>query len=722
MTRGALWLLILASAVAAPGQVDPPSGEDEPGRGVARISVINGDVSIRRGDSGDWIAAAVNAPLIVEDRVHSGPGSRAEVQFDWANMIRLGSDTEIQLSELEYRRYQVQLASGTVTYRVLRESDAQAEINTPSVSVRPVREGSYRISVRPDGSSEITVRSGEAEIFTPQGAETLRAGQTMLARGPYSDPEYQIVAEIERDDWDHWNESRDRDLKRSASYRYVNPDIYGAEDLDGHGVWIEVAPYGWVWAPHVAVGWAPYRFGRWVWIDWYGWSWVSYDPWGWAPYHYGRWFWHSNRWCWWPGPRRGGVPWRPALVGFVGWSGGGVSVGVGFGRVGWFPLAPYEPYYPWYGRRWYRGYRNHAFIDNSVTIVNNTNITNIYRNARFANAVTVVDGRDFSRGRAGNLVRVGTDDLRRASLVRGPVPVVPERESLRLTEREPRWTGSSRTFSNDRFFRRGEPTPVSRVSFEDQRRGVERIARSTFGIPGGSASIPERSGATAGRENIAGWRRLGDRSVAGPAGDRANGWRRADPPSSGFETLRAADRSTERSGGWRSFGRPAGGRPNRQAEGMDRSGSQGWEGRSSSGWHRFGDPRRSTVSGFDRGPGFDRPSVDRGISHNPVDRGFSRQDRSPADRVRSRGGNGDFGRVQPPSTPRAEIISPRGSSRGNDGFLGKSRGSYDFDRAYSRGRSSDIHRGGGHGSRGEPPMRSGGGGGGGRGHGPGRSR
>ena len=40
-----------------------PDGQYEPGRAVARISVLNGDVSVRRGDSGDVVAAALNAPL-----------------------------------------------------------------------------------------------------------------------------------------------------------------------------------------------------------------------------------------------------------------------------------------------------------------------------------------------------------------------------------------------------------------------------------------------------------------------------------------------------------------------------------------------------------------------------------------------------------------------------------------------------------------------------------
>lgn len=75
--------------------------EDGPGRGVARISLINGDVSVRRGDSGDWIAAALNAPLVISDHVVTGPSSRTEIQFDYANILRLAANAEVGLSGLD---------------------------------------------------------------------------------------------------------------------------------------------------------------------------------------------------------------------------------------------------------------------------------------------------------------------------------------------------------------------------------------------------------------------------------------------------------------------------------------------------------------------------------------------------------------------------------------------------------------------------------------------
>ena len=120
----ALFVAVLAPVLLR-AQDAPAQDSGTPERGVARISVIDGDVSVRRGDSGDWVAAGLNAPLMVEDRLATGPGARAEVQFDSANMIRVGANAEIRLAQVAYGRYTVQVAHGTVMFRVLRDTKSQ---------------------------------------------------------------------------------------------------------------------------------------------------------------------------------------------------------------------------------------------------------------------------------------------------------------------------------------------------------------------------------------------------------------------------------------------------------------------------------------------------------------------------------------------------------------------------------------------------------------------
>src|ERR1700728_5102315 len=102
---GAGALLTMAGTAALLRAQGPPAqNSGAPERSVARISVMNGQVSVRRGDSGEWVAGILNAPLMGEDRVAAGQGSRAEVQFDGANLIRIGANAEIRLGALDYSR------------------------------------------------------------------------------------------------------------------------------------------------------------------------------------------------------------------------------------------------------------------------------------------------------------------------------------------------------------------------------------------------------------------------------------------------------------------------------------------------------------------------------------------------------------------------------------------------------------------------------------------
>ena len=87
-----------------------PEPQDQPGQPVARLGVINGEASVRRGDSGDWVAAALNAPLMAGDSVSVAPNGSVEMQLDYANFFRIGGDSEIRISQLDNGRQQVQVS------------------------------------------------------------------------------------------------------------------------------------------------------------------------------------------------------------------------------------------------------------------------------------------------------------------------------------------------------------------------------------------------------------------------------------------------------------------------------------------------------------------------------------------------------------------------------------------------------------------------------------
>lgn len=505
----------------APAQQGAAAPLDEPGRAVARLGILNGEASIRRGDSNDWVAAAVNAPLMSGDQISVAAGSRAEIQLDAAHFLRLAGDTEVRLADIENGHYQVQVSHGLMTWRVLRNTQAQVDISTPLVAVHPGPLSTVRVEVDGDGSSHVTVRHGEATVSTQAGSEKVAENSTMDIRGSQGDPEFQVVAAAARDEWDGWGDQRDTYLLRAQSQRYVQPEVSGVEDLDPYGHWVYDPAYGWVWMPTVATNWAPYQNGQWVWEDYYGWTWVDYAPWGWAPFHYGSWYFRGGLgWAWYPGPRVGRVWWRPALVGFFGWGGGiGIGVGFGFGNIGWVALAPHEVFNPWYGRG--------GFVN--VNIVRNANVAGAFRNAGVANGVTAVSAVDFQRGNFRNTVPVDRATLQSASLVRGTVPMTPTTQNLRFSNRTATVTPGARAgASSQRFLGAATPASAARTPFAQQQTAVRSAMNGTSAVQSraqsaGQAGFQNRGGPVgAGQSSAPGWQRFEGSSSAsaGAAGAR----------------------------------------------------------------------------------------------------------------------------------------------------------------------------------------------------------
>ena len=705
MRRSILTLVFIIAEALVPAAVafgqTADQEEDGPGPGVARISLLNGDVSVRRGDSGDWISAAVNGPLLAEDRVLSGAGARAEVQLDYYDRILLGSDTEVRFPELEWHKYQVQVARGTAIFSALPGTNDQIEFATPAASLRPLAAGTYRMTVLDDGTAEFTVRRGEAEIYTPHGTRRLTPGRTMSVHlSPDNVAEFQVSYEVPRDSFDQFSERRDQDLQRAKSYQYVSRDVEGAEDLEGAGEWVNQAPYGWTWRPYVAPDWAPYREGRWVWADdSYGWTWLSYDPWGWAPYHYGRWFCSGRSWYWYPGAFGGRHYWRPGLVAFFGY--GGVGVGIGFGGFGWVPLAPYESYHPWYG---HRGNRFHE--------TNNVNIINNYRNARVGNGVSGVNARDFGRGAPVRAMPVGAHDLANANVMRGQLPINPSRASLRMSDRPVSGALAARAAQsgNGRFIASRSVPQSNRIPFASRAGGIQSSANS-----GNSAAI-SRAGT---QQNAA------TRGVAPSA--QQNGWTRTDNRAgaiSGRSPATAGSGSSQPSsgparGGWGSFGTPAGGRNTPGDSALStRSPGQNSATSQRGGWTSFGSPERGSSGGTQSG---------RGAWSTGGNTGGVRvygQSESPSRGSTSGSGGWSSGAGQPGRGSWSTGVS-NGAGRGYGRYESPSRGSGGWSSgggsspSYSSpARSAAPHyssSSGGGGSRqsAPAPSRSGGGGGGG---------
>lgn len=191
---------------------------------MARISFIEGEVSYRRANQEDqnWYDASTNTPLGENDQVFTGQRGRAEIQLTGRNIVRLDGDTSFKIAQFTTAITQISLPVGTAIFQVesldRKQFDIVAandvnqddpvyfEVNTPTVAVTLRKTGTYRIRVQDDGTTEVVVRNGEAEIFNQEiGAMVVKKGRRIVIEG--DDPSYYQLTKLQdKDPFDRWSE------------------------------------------------------------------------------------------------------------------------------------------------------------------------------------------------------------------------------------------------------------------------------------------------------------------------------------------------------------------------------------------------------------------------------------------------------------------------------------------------------------------------------------
>ena len=322
--------------------------DQDPATRVARISYLQGSVSVQLADSSDWIQAYLNRPLTSRDQMWTDGGSRAELQVGMAT-IHLDENTQMGIMELSDNVLQVRVDQGVMNISVRGlDNDDVIEIDTPNSSITIPEPGNYRVEVSDhDDLTIIQVRNGSAEVAGERQRFSVRENEQVRLSG--TDRLNAEFDDLDRmDDFDRWVASRNSRASNATAAQYVDANVVGYEDLDDYGYWHWEAGYGDVWYPNqIARGWSPYRYGHWDWITPWGWTWIDDAPWGFAPFHYGRWAEVHHRWCWVPGSREIRAVYAPALVAWIGTPGMSVSVNVS-GSIGWIPLGPREIFRPHY--------------------------------------------------------------------------------------------------------------------------------------------------------------------------------------------------------------------------------------------------------------------------------------------------------------------------------------------------------------------------------------
>jgi hypothetical protein len=234
---------------------------------IVRLSFVDGDVRIMRGEDGRkvsgalWQQAAVDTPIEGGFSLVTGAG-RAEIEFEDASVAYLAPNSVLmfdQLAALNGAPFsRMQLLSGTMTMRLRPEFEGERyEVVTPQAILRMgfpqavyLRVESYLDATLVTPLDDATRISDPWKVMNPKPGESLVLQSGRAAKVQAADAAPQPDAE----GFDSWVTSRlkERDAAMAEMEREagLTEPLPGLAEMQGQGTFFDCAPYGRCWEPN----------------------------------------------------------------------------------------------------------------------------------------------------------------------------------------------------------------------------------------------------------------------------------------------------------------------------------------------------------------------------------------------------------------------------------------------------------------------------------------
>src|SRR5258705_11067401 len=214
-----LLTLVSTTIVARAADTDEEGDEYDVTARVVRISLISGDVSLKRNGNTDWERARLNTPLVEGDAISTDRDSRVEIQIDARNFVRLGPESVLKIVALRDEGVALSISEGTASVRLAKlDRDREYfEIDAPKTTLAAEKKGLYRVDESRDGHVRLSARDGgRARIYSETSGFELRDGRTaeLVPEGDDAG-DWQFVASNSSesaDPWDYWVQEPERDL------------------------------------------------------------------------------------------------------------------------------------------------------------------------------------------------------------------------------------------------------------------------------------------------------------------------------------------------------------------------------------------------------------------------------------------------------------------------------------------------------------------------------
>jgi len=126
------------------------------------INAITGGATVSSRGGSAWEQLNVTDDLNSGDRVRTADDGRVEILLNPGSYLRVGSNSEVELSDNTLANLEVRLLRGTAIVEATGADGLELNIgiSTPHTRLAIVRQGLYRLNVVPEDATELIVRKG----------------------------------------------------------------------------------------------------------------------------------------------------------------------------------------------------------------------------------------------------------------------------------------------------------------------------------------------------------------------------------------------------------------------------------------------------------------------------------------------------------------------------------------------------------------------------------
>lgn len=188
------------------------------------VNAVTGRAALRTRGNSEWQQLTVKEDLEPGDVVRTALDGRVEMLLNPGSYLRLGENSEIELTDNSLENLEVRLVRGTAILEVTGSDDTQLLINitTPHTRMAIVRRGLYRVNVVPGDATELIVRKGR--VMLERTHTKIKGGDKVV----FSDNSFSVAklkqSDKTRDNIEVWSKERAETLA-SANSRISLSDL-----------------------------------------------------------------------------------------------------------------------------------------------------------------------------------------------------------------------------------------------------------------------------------------------------------------------------------------------------------------------------------------------------------------------------------------------------------------------------------------------------------------